>query len=323
MGRSLPVEVRKQNFIDLAKSIHGDKYSYDRVVYVKNNEYVTITCKIHGDFTMKPMVHTGSKSGCKKCFSERRHLIRAKGVDFYVNLAKQIHGDRYDYSKVKFNSCREKSEIVCKEHGSFHQTMDNHTHGGKGCPQCGSRSAGDKQSLSKQDWLERFKSIHGDEFSYPNDFDTTNHNCYIDVVCRVHGKFKQSLASHARGTKCPECQRAFMGGFYRKGTTANEVNNLYLISFSYNGRLIYKVGVTKDFYKRFKLLNSEIGVDPVLLYSHKDTTSRCLEVERRIKSDFKYSRALFDVKFGGYTECYDLTDKQAVEIQNKIIAYFN
>lgn len=250
-------------------------------------------------------------------------MCKGKGVDFYIGRAKQVHGGRYDYSRVSMRVASEKVEIVCKEHGSFFQSMSNHIHNKRGCPKCGARSAGEKLSFSVSKWLERFKEVHGDEFIYPEYFDTTNQKSVIDITCKVHGVFRQAIFSHSSGTKCPECQKAFMGGFYRKDIPDEEANNIYLLSFVYNGSVIHKVGVTKGIDKRLKLLYSEVGVMPDVLLIIPSTTNKCLAIERSIKLKYKHLRAVFDTKFGGFTECYVLNNEQVDELRSELIASFN
>jgi len=46
-----------------------------------------------------------------------------------------VHGDRYDYSKVKYNKSNGKITVICKEHGEFGQTFNDHL-GGAGCRKC-------------------------------------------------------------------------------------------------------------------------------------------------------------------------------------------
>ena len=55
-----------EDFIKRAKQLHGDKYSYEKTVYVNTKTKVTITCPVHGDFSMMPTNHY-SRSGCPKC----------------------------------------------------------------------------------------------------------------------------------------------------------------------------------------------------------------------------------------------------------------
>lgn len=55
-----------------------------------------------------------------------------------MQKAREVHGDRYDYSRVDYKFAHEKVEIVCAEHGSFWQSPANHTKGdtAAGCPGC-------------------------------------------------------------------------------------------------------------------------------------------------------------------------------------------
>ena len=54
----------------------------------------------------------------------------------FLRLAKKAHGDRYDYSMVKFEAMNKKVDIICPKHGVFRQTPAHHCHRGDGCPEC-------------------------------------------------------------------------------------------------------------------------------------------------------------------------------------------
>ena len=53
----------------------------------------------------------------------------------FIEKARKIHGERYDYSKVNYINSKTKVCIICPEHGEFWQTPDNHLQG-KGCYIC-------------------------------------------------------------------------------------------------------------------------------------------------------------------------------------------
>ena len=59
----------------------------------------------------------------------------------FIEKAKKIHGDKYDYSKVEYINSHTKVCIICPEHGEFWQTPNNHLHG-YGCPKCKSDKIG-------------------------------------------------------------------------------------------------------------------------------------------------------------------------------------
>ena len=56
-------------------------------------------------------------------------------TDSYIEKAKAINGDKYDYSKVKYINAVTKIHIICPEYGEFLQLPYNHLKG-CGCPKC-------------------------------------------------------------------------------------------------------------------------------------------------------------------------------------------
>lgn len=62
----LRITSNTNEFIQKATLVHGNKYNYSKVIYRTNQNKVTITCPIHGDFEQSPNSHL-SGSGCPKC----------------------------------------------------------------------------------------------------------------------------------------------------------------------------------------------------------------------------------------------------------------
>ena len=133
----------KKEFIEKAKEVHGDKYDYSKVEYVNNHTKVCIICPEHDEFWQTPNNHVHGQ-GCPYCYkqgigkkikNEKRIKIKTIKKDF-VEKAKEIHGDKYDYSKVNYINRNTKVCIICPEHGEFWQTPKNHLCG-QGCPHCG------------------------------------------------------------------------------------------------------------------------------------------------------------------------------------------
>lgn len=50
--------------------------------------------------------------------------------------AKEIYGDKYDYSKLEYKTYHEKFIIVCSEHGEFEKDYVHFIKRKQGCPQC-------------------------------------------------------------------------------------------------------------------------------------------------------------------------------------------
>lgn len=73
-------KMNKNNFIQLAREIHRDKYDYSKVVYKNSKEKVLIICPIHGEFWQSPYSHLKS-TGCLKCARRKPYKPVVEGVN--------------------------------------------------------------------------------------------------------------------------------------------------------------------------------------------------------------------------------------------------
>ena len=128
-GKKKP-SITTDQFIERARSVHGDRYEYSNTVYTASNKKVKITCKKHGDFEQLPNAHIKG-SGCPKCFFESK----SSTTEQFIEKAKKIHGNKYDYSKVEYKHSKEYVTIACPIHGDFQHTPSAHLLGYI-CPEC-------------------------------------------------------------------------------------------------------------------------------------------------------------------------------------------
>ena len=103
-----------EKFIEEAQLIHGDNYDYSKVNYINDTEKVCVICnKIdfngnkHGEFWISPNKHLSAKQGCPIC--GRRRI----NTDDFIQRAKQIHGDKYNYSKTIYKGRFKKIIVIC------------------------------------------------------------------------------------------------------------------------------------------------------------------------------------------------------------------
>lgn len=123
-------------FLEDARKAHHDRYDYSLVEYVNALSKVKIICLHHGIYEQKPANHIRGV-GCPKCGDESTADQRRRSTQEFVSEAMEVHGDKYDYSRVEYRSSHEKVEIICEEHGAFLQSPANHVRGNKaGCPGC-------------------------------------------------------------------------------------------------------------------------------------------------------------------------------------------
>ena len=56
-------------------------------------------------------------------------IMKKINTDIFIDKAKKIHGEKYDYSKVEYKGVFEQLEIICKKHGEFTQRPNDHLNG--------------------------------------------------------------------------------------------------------------------------------------------------------------------------------------------------
>ena len=74
-------------------------------------------------------------------------MSKKLSLEEFIEKAKEIHGDKYDYSKVEYINTKTKVCIICPEHGEFWQTPGSHLNG-SGCPECGNNNNKLKQTYT-------------------------------------------------------------------------------------------------------------------------------------------------------------------------------
>lgn len=178
----------KEEFIILSKIVHGDKYDYTNVDYIGDKIKVKIICPLHGDFWQRPTNHIVSKQGCRKC-NQKKPLT----TEEFIEKAKTIHGDKYDYSLVDYKDAKTKIEIVCPVHGVFKQKINDHLYG-NGCPIC-RESKGEKEirlflenNSIKYKPQYRFKDCR-DKNPLPFDFYLSDYNICLEYHGKQHYEF--------------------------------------------------------------------------------------------------------------------------------------
>jgi hypothetical protein len=121
-------------FIEKAKKVWGDKYTYENSKYIKSDIPIAITCKNHGDFYPTPNNFLMGSS-CQKCaYKENGEKSRYTTEEFILKAMKK-HKNIYSYEKAKYVTSDIKITITCSKHGDFEQNPAGHI-SGQGCPKC-------------------------------------------------------------------------------------------------------------------------------------------------------------------------------------------
>ena len=220
-----------KDFLERAKSVHGDKYDYSRITYLYESDKITIFCKKHQiEFQQTVHKHLAGQ-GCRKCFNEATgNRCRTSKQDF-IKKAKSIHGDKYIYDNFEYKNNHTKITINCPLHGDFDVAPKHHLNKTKpqGCPECGGRT-----QWTQEKFIERASKIHNSKYIYEN-INFINVNNKITITCPEHGPFEQNPIKHLDGQGCPKCAPNF------KGTTKSFIIKAVKIhgkNYNYN-KVIY------------------------------------------------------------------------------------
>ena len=126
-------------------------------------------------------------------------MSKRKTTKEFVEQAKSLHVDKYDYSKVEYVNNSTKVCIICPIHGEFWQSPANHLKG-KGCPKCCGKNK------TTEEFIEQARRVHGGKYGYSK-VEYTTCDTKICIICPKHGIFWQRPNDHLNGKGCPTCAR--------------------------------------------------------------------------------------------------------------------
>ena len=69
--------------------------------YTNSKTPIIIICPKHGEFVQIPNSHLQGR-GCPKCGIDWTQVNKSLGIKDFVERARKVHGDKYDYSKVEY-----------------------------------------------------------------------------------------------------------------------------------------------------------------------------------------------------------------------------
>lgn len=193
----MSAKLSKDDFVRKSRNAHGDRYGYEKAVYQNNATCVTIICPDHGEFQQRPVNHMSGR-GCPRCKADATSARCTDDAAAFIEKAVAIHGNLYDYSRVKYTRSNAKVEIVCKTHGSFWQPPNAHISGMSGCPRCAGKRRG------TADFIEDARAVHGEKFSYDKTV-YSNVKLPVTITCSKHGDFLQTPDNHLVGRGCRFC----------------------------------------------------------------------------------------------------------------------
>lgn len=295
---------RKTNekFLQEIKNIFGNNYDYSKVDYINSTSPIILICKKHKtEIKITPKNLLKMKTPCPLCRDEKKVT-----TEKFIKKAKNIHNNKYDYSKVKYVNNSTKVCIICPEHGEFWQTPQNHICLKHGCPTCGIILNGKIHNKTTEYFVKKAEEIHGKRYVYLKTVYAKRSDA-VTITCPIHGDFIQRAGNHLNGCGCPKCSISRLEENMMKTLDKYNIKYEYEKSFEW----LKKDGkMTIDFYipeynaaiecqgeQHYKPVEYFGGVDEFKKDCERDKTKKILLEKHKIDllyyADIKYDDNVF------------------------------
>lgn len=178
---------KKIDFIEFKKRViekFGNIYDFSKTKYV--NTHTKIIIGYNGKFfetIPAKLMSNSQKKPIKHDFIEN--------TEDFIKKSKSIYGNKYDYSKVNYINSREKVCIICKKHGEFFQSPNDHVNGCQ-CPKCVNSNLENELKLflinNNIEFIEQYSpSFLNEKFSHQKyDFFLPKFNIAIECQGKQH-----------------------------------------------------------------------------------------------------------------------------------------
>lgn len=231
-------KLTQDEFIKRSIAVHGDRYDYSKSVYVAAPSKLIITCKKHGDFLQSPNKHFSGR-GCKACGYESISIKNAITYENFESMARNKHGDRFEYDQGSYSGIESKIKIKCPAHGWRSVIAISHIKSETGCRKCGQLLTGSKNSYDVLGFIERANKRHGIRYDYSKVV-YVDSKTNITIRCIDHGDFVQIPGNHIYGSGCPSC--------VKNGFSPDLPSILYLLKSECGSMM--KIGITRNLAQR-------------------------------------------------------------------------
>lgn len=262
-------------------------------------------------------------------YRKGQQLLTTKKL--FVNKAQEIHGNKFNYNKVKYVNSRTKIIIICPIHGEIFIRPDNHLKSKTGCSECGKDTriktkSGSKNKPNKYRFEQKANLLHNNKYNYSK----SNYiNAVLDIIitCPIHGDFsvKPSLHIRGKGQGCPECSNKERRGWTKTGwcnLQKDRLSKLYVVKYKSDNNEFIKIGITHQELKvrmlaQLKALSIfDTYEAEIIKVIESLSAERIFDKELKIKRDLRNYIYNFQKRFDGSTECYQLAPKVLEYINN-------
>ena len=192
----------QDEFLQKVYKDNENDIDYSNFVYNGNSKKGVGKCNVCGYVWEALPMSLFKGHGCPKCAIKKRSKKITKDVLDVIDGFRNVHGDKYDYSKVKYVNNKTLVEILCPIHGSFFQKPNVHLNG-HGCPKCANSGVKLTQEEFEMRAREKNPNLDISKFKYVNSHEKSICKCNI---CGHEWKTSHMLLRDS-GYSCPNCSK--------------------------------------------------------------------------------------------------------------------
>lgn len=223
----MKIKYTVEKFIEEAKEKHNNFYDYSLVSLDFKNiaSKVRIICPVHGEFIQNAYNHLRGYR-CKLCNKQKPNAnTKYTGITL-LNKFKELYGEKYIYTLNlnEFYRVTDRIDFICPVHGKMNQMIRIHLKGG-GCKKCNCKNRFFYKTKNRgfkyngKYIVDKANLVHNNKFLY-NLIDEKPYSVLekIEIICPIHGPFKQQIKGHLEGKSCRKCGRIICRNLFVKST---------------------------------------------------------------------------------------------------------
>ena len=233
-------------------------------------------CEEHGFFQKLP--RNALKSGCPECSTRKKTNKRRTPQEKFIQRVREIHGDRYDLSKIDYVNAKTHVILICKIHGEFKITPDNLLSNNRGCRSCSGNLSSNliygSEGLSLKIIKERVNKLYGNLIKIVDDT-YVNLQQEADWVCSRHGRIKGKPRNVLKTNPCVQCRNEEIDIKRKEKAKVYWLEKRKHLEELYHHQFDYSETVFINNQTKIKIRCKDHGYFEVLLQNHlKDSNCR-------------------------------------------------
>lgn len=317
-------KITQEDFLNAVREKHGDKWDVSNVQYVSKSQILGLSCPDCKDNFKTTTKKLMDGLGCPRCEG------RIKDLRYFVEEAKKVHGDEYDYSECYLSHSKSGAIVLnnirCKHHGLYSTRADVHIQQKCKCPKCNVPPDRLSPEQRRDAYIRRAIERHGEgHFDYSQvDYHTKREK--VKIRCIIHDYlFYQSLEEHTKKRSmggCPLCSettgerevRLFLEKKKLEYTAQMEIENIRpdILKLQY---------MRVDFYvKKYRLIieyNGEQHYKDCGWYKNSKRNLKMQQLRDEVLREYcqKFDFNLLEIKYSEFDNIGKLIDAKIKEIK--------